>query len=403
VTVDTDIRLVEKNYKIRYTSFSEIFLKIGINAFGCNHGRSGIGAYIYSIIHNLPELDHSVYVFGPQFDKYIYTTDLDPSMYEGVTVDDNDFSEKLYVKTSLNQFVNKQQYDAVLFPAGLQNLPINFSKPAFLVIQEPIRPETSFSLLGTFEQLRKKSLLQKVSGIIAASDYIKQNLVSFGADAQKVEVIYNGIDTDIFHPKDNSNSAHSENVPFTIRKPYIIYASSISEPEKRHIELIKGFELFKKSTGLPHRLVIAGQEGKVAAAVHQAVLASSVVSDIILTGYIEQSQLANFYRESDFCVFPSEIEGVGLPAIEAMACGIPTACAAAGALPEIAGDATHYFNAKDPADIASALEKLASNPSGSSENLRAALIERGLSWVGQYNWKKTSKQTFEYLLGCLAQ
>lgn len=378
-------------------------MKIGINAFGCNHGRSGIGAYIYSLIHNLPEIEHSVHVFGPQFDKYIYTTDLDPSIYEGVTVEDNDFSEKLFMKTNLNQLINKLQYDAVLFPAGMQNLPLVFSKPAFLVIQEPIKKNSGFSLFGSFNQMGQKNILQKASGIIAASEYIKQNLIEFGVASNKIKVIYNGIDTEIFYPKDTGKPQLPDNVPFVIRKPYIIYASSISEPEKRHTELIKGFELFKKNTGLPHRLVIAGQEGNVAGAVHQAVLSSPVVSDIILTGFIEQRQLANFYRDSDICVFPSEMEGVGLPVIEAMACGIPTACADAGALPEIAGDAALCFDAKNPTDIAAVLEKLASNPNGSSDEIRASLIEKGASWVRRYDWKTTAEQTLGYITEKLEQ
>lgn len=375
----------------------ENFLKIGINAFGCNHGRSGIGAYIYSLIHNLPEMKHSVYVFGPQFDKYIYTTDLDPSMYDGITIEDDEFSEKLFAKTSMNQLVNKLEYDAVLFPAGLQNLPLSFAKSAFLVIQEPIKKNANFSIFNSISQLGQKNILQKASGLIASSNYIKNNLISFGISEEKIEVIYNGIDTNIFFPKTSENDTHPENVPFVIRKPYIIYASSISEPEKRHLELIKGFEIFKQNTGLPHRLVIAGQEGKVAKNIHKAVLSSSVVSDIILAGYIEQAQLAHFYRESDICVFPSEIEGVGLPVIESMACGIPTACAEAGAIPEIAGDAALYFDAKKPADIANALEKLASNPKESTEELRNELIEKGLNWVKRYSWKNTAEKTFGYI------
>lgn len=375
----------------------EKFLKIGINAFGCNHGRSGIGAYIYSLIHNLPEMEHSVYVFGPQFDKYIYTTDLDPSMYDGITIEDDAFAEKLFVKTGMKQLMSKLKYDAVLFPAGLQNLPLSFGKPTFLVMQEPIKQNAGFSIFNSIYQMGQKNILQKVSGLIAPSNYIKDNLVSFGINEEKIEVIYNGIDTNIFYPKTNESNVLPENVPFVIRKPYIIYASSISETEKRHIELIKGFEIFKQNTGLPHRLVIAGQEGKSAGEVHKAVLSSSVVSDIILAGYIEQTQLAHFYRGSDICVFPSEIEGVGLPVIESMACGIPTACAKAAAIPEIAGEVPLYFDPTKPADIANALEKLATNPKESTETLRNELIEKGLNWVKRYSWKETAEKTFRYI------
>lgn len=373
-------------------------MKIGINAFGCNHGRSGIGAYIHSLIHNVPkELPHTVQIFGPQFDKYIYTTGLDPSLYEGITVEDNELAERLFVKTNLNSLVSKLGYDALLFPAGLQMLPMNFSKPSFLVMQEIIKQENSFNIFASLDKLNKKKLLNKVSGIIAASNYIKDNLIAVGVNRQKIKVIYNGIDTSVFHPKDSEHALQAVAVPFEIQKPYIIYASSISEPEKRHSELLKAFEIFKAKTGLPHRLVIAGQDGKIAPVFHREVLSSRFVSDIILAGYIEQNQLAHFYRESDLCVFPSEIEGVGLPLIEAMACGIPTACARATVLPEIAGDASCYFDAKNPADIAEVIERLASTAEGSTAAFRTELVTKGLEWVKRFSWEKTATKTFEYI------
>lgn len=371
-------------------------MKIGINAFGCNHGRSGVGAYVYSLMHNLPQMQHTVQVFGPQFDKYIYTSDLDPSLYEGVTLDDTDFTEKMFVKMGLNQFAAKMGYDAVLFPSGITSLPISFSKPAFLVVQNLIKIEERFSLLGSFSARSQKNILQKVSGIIAPSKFIKQNLVDFGVDEKKINVIYNGIDTSIFHPKTDDDTSNKVNA-FTIRKPYILYASTISEPEKRHLQLIQAFEIFKQKTGLPHRLVIAGSEGNAATLVHNAVLSSPFISDIILTGYIEHNQLAQFYRESDCCVFPSEIEGVGLPVIEAMACGVPTACAEAGALPEIAGDAAVYFDAKNSESIAQALIDITSNDAATTEAKRHQLIDTGLEWVRQFSWQETAQKTFEYI------
>lgn len=342
-------------------------------------------------------MQHTVQIFGPQFDKYIYTTDLDPSLYEGVTIEDSELAEKFFVKANLNQLANKLNYDAILFPAGLKDLPMTFSKPAFLVVQEIIQKDEKFSFFSSINNMRKKNILSKVSGIIATSNYIKESLVSFGVSKQKIKVIYNGIDTNVFYPKGEKYQDTEFAVPFEIRKPYIIYPSSISEKEKRHIELIKAFEIFKDKTASPHRLVFAGQDGQVAGAVHQAVLSSTYASDIILAGYIEQKQLAHFYRESDLCIVPSEIEGVGLPIIEAMACGVPTASAKSAALPEIAGDASSYFDAKDPQSIAKVIEELSSDKFHSNEARRNDYIKRGLEWVKRFDWKKTADKTFEYI------
>ena len=89
------------------------------------------------------------------------------------------------------------------------------------------------------------------------------------------------------------------------------------------------------------------------------------------------------------------IEGVGLPVIEAMACGIPVACAKAGALPEVAGDAAIFFNPKDPEEIARAISSLVDCDKNAST--RKKVIDRGLEWVKQYNWVSTAHQTIEYM------
>ena len=52
-------------------------MKIGIDAFGCNHGRSGIGSYIFSLVKNIPKTKHEFQLFGPELDKYTYTSDID--------------------------------------------------------------------------------------------------------------------------------------------------------------------------------------------------------------------------------------------------------------------------------------------------------------------------------------
>jgi alpha-1,3-rhamnosyl/mannosyltransferase len=74
------------------------------------------------------------------------------------------------------------------------------------------------------------------------------------------------------------------------------------------------------------------------------------------TGYISDADLAELLNASDALVFPSLWEGFGLPAVEAMACGIPTlASNRGGSLPEVVGDAGLLFDPADPDAIASCL------------------------------------------------
>ena len=91
------------------------------------------------------------------------------------------------------------------------------------------------------------------------------------------------------------------------------------------------------------------------------------------------------------------MEGVGLPIIEAMACGIPTACARAGALPEIAGDCTSYFDPDKPDTIAAVMGDLINDTAGANAARRQQQVAAGIEWVKQYSWKKTAEETLAYL------
>lgn len=371
-------------------------MKIGVNTLGCDHGRSGIGAYILSLVHNLPKTEHKIQLFGYELDKYTYTSGVEGVKYACLSIGDSAFAEQAWHSLSFNTFARKQRYDMVLFPSGTKLLPVHFDIPAVLVIQN-ILADSSQGCLKNISAFVSKLMISSVRGIITPSRYIKNNLLRYGIAEEKIRVIHNGIDTDLFHPHNLQAQEALMIKPFAIRRPYIIYASRITHPEKRHIELIEAFSIFKQKTQSPHRLVIAGADGKKAEQVHRAVLQSPFASDILLTGYFPHENLPLIYSAADLCVFPSPVEGVGLPVIEAMACGIPTACASGGALPEIAGDCTCYFEPNKPDHIAAVIGSLINDAAGENTDRRQKLINAGIEWVKQYSWKQTARETLDYL------
>ena len=361
-------------------------MKIGIDTFGCEHGRSGIGSYLTSISQNFQDSAQNQFeLFGAEIDRYTYGRESNIGFKSVILPNDERF-EKLWHFFACNSFAKSQKYDVMLFPASTYALPFSFPIPSIAVVNDIV--SESFLSKSFAERMRIKHCLKKVDKIIAPSIYVKKDLKRLGIDQNKITVVHNGINHSLFYQREIITSETEMIKPFAIRRPYFLYASTMSSPLKRHVELIKAFEIFKKKTNLPHRLVLTGNDGQCTEAVKKVAMDSSFASDIFITGYFQHESLSALYARSDACIFPSEIEGVGLPILEAMATGVPVACSRTGALQEIAGEKAILFDSSDLDDIASALEKIVTD-----DGLRKKMIKEGVSWAKKFNWEETAKQT----------
>lgn len=369
-------------------------MNIGIDVFGCDHGRSGSGSYVLSLVKNLPlDKDCTYDLFGPEIDRYTFDSGDGRSTYSGIQIPDSITAERLWHLFRLEYFAAKKKYDAVLFPIDSRLIRYTRKIPAIVVVHD-VLSETYKASNDVWALKLQMKALRSASKVIAVSQYIRKDLVSLGIRSEKIEVIYDGIDHSMFYPRPVLDSAMVNIQPFAIKKPYIIYASRLSKPEKKHIELIRAFAVFKKKTGLPHRLVLAGSEDPYAESIHREAAACEYASDIFITGYFPYKDFPELYSGSEACVFPSVGEGVGLPLIEAMASGIPVACAKAGSLPEIAGDCALYFNPDDTEECALAIESVITDG-----KLRERLIKSGFEWVKRFSWEKTAEKTIDLVKG----
>lgn len=358
-------------------------MKIGIDTFGCDHGQSGVGAYLINFISNIPEDSQIQFeLFGSEIDKYTYTAEKNIP-FVSVNIDDSEKAEKRWHKHRINQFCKKNKYDVVIFPGSHKVFPSKISAKSVVVLNG------IYSSIGKKKETKHlKKVLKHSQLIIAASEYIKKDLIEHGFDKNKISAICNGINHKVFYPILNIDSEIIDIKPFAIKRPYFIYSSRLSSSDKKHIELIKAFEIFKKRTNAPHRLVLAGSDGDYAKVIHETAYNSEYASDIFITGYFPQESLQKMYCGSSACIFPAVNEGVGLPVTEAMACGIPVLCSDSGALKEFAKDAAVYFNPDNPEEIALDMQKIVED-----SNLFTNLVQKGYEISSKINWETTVKKT----------
>ena len=84
------------------------------------------------------------------------------------------------------------------------------------------------------------------------------------------------------------------------------------------------------------------------------------------------------------------MEGFGLPAVEAMACGTPVVSSRAGSLPEVVGDAGVYFDPTDVGSMAGVIRSFLSEP-----DLRDRLVQRACERAKLFTWERSARLLLE--------
>lgn len=117
---------------------------------------------------------------------------------------------------------------------------------------------------------------------------------------------------------------------------------------------------------------------------------------IRFTGFVSDDELAWLYKNCRAYVFPSLMEGFGLPGLEAMIHGAPVASSNATCLPEIYGDAALYFDPTSVSDMASTVASIIDD-----ESVRNELVKRGYEQAAKYSWQRMAEQTHDVYMKTL--
>lgn len=115
-----------------------------------------------------------------------------------------------------------------------------------------------------------------------------------------------------------------------------------------------------------------------------------VGSRVRFPDWLTDEELDAVYALSSVFVLPSLIEGFGIPVLEAMARGVPVACANVAALPEVAGDAALLFDPRNQAQVTAAVQRVLDDRA-----LADSLVARGHERVATFTWRRTGETSLE--------
>jgi glycosyltransferase involved in cell wall biosynthesis len=235
---------------------------------------------------------------------------------------------------------------------------------------------------GVFGRVIVPWIARRVSRIIAVSETTGNDVVRhMKVPAQNVTVVPNGIDHQMFAPPHAQDVAEFREKKH-LRQPFFLYVARLEHPAKNHVRLIRAFERLSETGGFSGHLVLPGAPWHGCEVVEQAVAASAFRERIRLEGFVDNAELPLWYAAAEALIFPSLMEGFGLPLLEAQACGTRIACANATSLPEVAGPAGLLFDGLDEASMAAAMAHLATMPGEERRHLE----DQGIAWAARFTW-----------------
>lgn len=218
--------------------------------------------------------------------------------------------------------------------------------------------------------------------VIAGSEYTKKDIIrAFGTEAEKISVGYYGVKA-----PDGIVDAEPTLAKLGIERPYFLYVGRHDRHKNLRL-LIEGLSKAEFAS-TPPNLVIAGKTDKRYDDCRCYAGKLDMHERVVATGYLPESDIEALYGGALAFIYPSLVEGFGLPPVEAMARGVPVASSRATALAEAVGDAALEIDPHDAASVARAMERLASD-----EGLRAELSKKGIEHAARFTWEKTAERT----------
>ncbi|MGB6336946.1 MAG: glycosyltransferase family 1 protein [Thermoanaerobaculia bacterium] len=156
-------------------------------------------------------------------------------------------------------------------------------------------------------------------------------------------------------------------------------------------KLLEAYARYHASVPNPRKLVIGGKDCHLYRADY-SVPEDGYGADIVFPGWIDQQDLPAVYSSASLYLYPSNLEAFPIPLTEAMACGTPIVTSNINGLEEIAGDAALLVDPTDSRDIASALERVLTDPA-----LSQSLSAQGLERSKRFSWDRCVSETLAIL------
>jgi len=276
------------------------------------------------------------------------------------------YRHRVWQQVSLPNSLRRHKIDLFLAPENTAPFFLPSSVRLILVLHDTImmqrfpRRHLKPRLMDTYIRRQIPPSVSRSEVILTVSEYSRSEILRAFPKAN-VRVIPCTIPETWFDP-----------APIEAREDFVLLVTS-SAPHKNAKGAIAGYAQYARQAGsLAAPLKIVGLSRE--ADFYRPLLDQLGVADLVcLMPFLTETELRSLYRRACAALVPSFAEGFGIPVLEAMATGTPVLTSNVTSLPEVGGPAPFYFDPRDPADIASAIDAVTTNSS-----LRRRMASLGL-------------------------
>lgn len=367
-------------------------MNIVVNAILFHEKPRGVGRYLNSLLSEISKIDtvNKYYIYYAPWMRE----------YEFLKIDNKNFNFICLNLIPRNKIL-RNIYQGLIFPLVILKhrpdiLHIPDTSPVFFTTCKTIStihdlaefhfPEKYSRVQSILRKILVKIQSKKSHKIITISSYSKKDIIDkLGVESNKVQVIFNGVDSHRF-----KKLIKSSNLPSKIEnKKYFLYVGEIERTKNVPI-IIEAFNDLPKKIQNEYDLVIAGKKGNDYKKVLDMIEKYKLGNKIHLLNYVDEEQLVNLYNNCKCFIFPSLFEGFGLPILEAMSCGTCVLSSNSSSLPEVGGKSVIYFDPYNKNDLKDKIEKIINN-----SELYEKIKNSGLRRAKKFTWYNTAIETLK--------
>jgi glycosyltransferase involved in cell wall biosynthesis len=291
----------------------------------------------------------------------------------------------------------------LLFPTVYSYVPV-FSRARKIVMIHDVIAETypRLTLPHPFQRLLWRIKLgmgrRQADAIVTVSEFSRRGIAErFRLSPERVFVVGEANDPVFRRLSDARMTPRLGALGIDPVRRSLVYVGGFS-PHKNLEPLVAAFaKLAARPAFSDLRLIMVGEYEKEVfhsyfGVIKQQVADLGIADRVIFTGYLPDEELVVLLNTATALALPSLIEGFGLPAVEAAACGCPVIATTASPLPELLGEGGVYVDPRKPEELGSAIARVLE-----SEDLRLRMRENGLAAAAKLTWEAAARQLLDLI------